>query len=850
MSFQSPSVNGSQNHGTSYHYDEDDDIDVGRTAHQSYVPSYYPQQYQTPVLKEEPSVDVSYSGGMGPVELEPSFHDQSFQQGQLGQYQQPSPQINLAMQQRITPQQKNALPRPKSNNTSINSDIQPSKNLVTPLLQKKVQRMEKEVEGLEAQLQQERIKNQQLFREEMEKRLHELGIDENKTNLMIQLSDKTANIVRMRNDLETKEKYLVQADSDKKQAIARAEELAQADERSKQKIKRLEMEMSKYKTEKGSLGSNVDRLAQEKNTLQEYAEQTRKQKDALNFELQQVRAQTEHLRRENENQRKEIENSSSQVETLNKTVNSIRGELAAQKNETEVAKKRLESAQTQLQAKIAEWEELNGLQNELLTAISETKKQVRRLEGEKQNNSGEFAKIAKEHERLEIIVASLQSDLKQARSQLVEQRNNMTETMEAREREFAAESERLNSEIDELKAQGEHQDRAIASLQNTLQASQQQLDSLKDTSQHAIILDKQLKAQKEQTAKYQIEIEELQQQVHEMDELQVILEDTNQKVALLENQKSEVETNLRNTKERLTGLEKDYERANGEKLVERKVLHEEIHDLRTQRDALKKIMDEVTARKEELEHNYRHVSEELEDERHNSSETITELRSTVDSLQSELSDITAERSRIEVDLTMTQQTLQETSERLNEVTKEKVQLDSQFDHEKRSVVDLGARTQHQESEIEQKNGNISKLKSQLHEVMESSQSEKNKLQLEIQSLLEMLKFVKIECNQKKKKIQLLEKTRGTDPNAEHHRETITKLEQEKEKSQKEIDSCHEVIKLLRSTNKKMEDRFSQHQNVVVVLEKKFNEEKEAKKVLAEEVLRLRSKLKMNIEAKE
>jgi chromosome segregation ATPase len=836
MSFQSPSVNGSFTHGTSYHYEEDDDDIVGRGP-QSYANHVPTRQYQTPVLKEEASVDVSYSGGMGPVELEPSFsQDQSFHK----EYEYRSPQIPM---QRVTPVQKTV---PKSVNNSMTSDSVPARNTPTSLLQKKLNRMEKEVEHLELQLQQERAKGQEIFKHEMDKRLRELGIDENKTSLMIQLSDKTANIVRMKNDLEHKDKILLQSEAERRQAVSRAEELLQIDERNKQKIKRLELELSKYKTEKGSLGSNVDRLAQEKHTLQEYAEQTRKQKDSLAFELQQLRAQNEQLRKENAVQRKELESASAQQDAILKTLDITKSELAFNKNETETAKKRLEAAQVQLQAKVAEWEELNGLQNELLTAISETKKQVRKLESEKQNNHGEFAKISKEHERLEIIVASLQSDLKQARSQLVEQHTNLTETMEQREQEFETEREQLNSQITELNETKEQLEQNIVSLQNSLQSLHKQLENSNELEHHLSEKDAKIQQLSEQLNRYSHEVDNLNEQLAEYDQNKVALEEAIQKIIHLDDQIVELENDLSSSRDRLSIIEKEFDSTKSEKIVERKVLHEEIHDLRTQRDTYKQTMEEALARKEELESNFEQISTALTEERQNSTETITELQQNADSLATELNHVTSERSRLEVELTMTKQTLHETSERLNDIMREKMQLDSQFDHEKRSVVDLGTRTQQQENEIEEKNATIQKLKTQLQELIDSSTADKNRQQLEIQSLLEMLKVLKLDSNQKKKQIQMLEKTPQR-ADIELQRETIAKLEQEKEKSQTEIEACHKVIKILRSTNKKMEERFAQHQHVITVLEKKVTEEKDARKALAEEVIRLRAKLKKESE---
>jgi len=310
----------------------------------------------------------------------------------------------------------------------------------------------------------------------------------------------------------------------------------------------------------------LERLQQERTVMLEYMQETVKSTTRLQAEKDALEQRVHTVEKQLEEARQRAESCADLQKTVDEA-NNTRASLATELNRVSAQFKELEQ---KYDVKVQEANEMAAIQGELLNAIRDA------------NQANQ----------------ELQSDLYLARDSLTD----MQRTSDMQKSVI----EKLQNELEQM---NQMQQLERQQFQQELHASNTV------ASQHAASLSSHEQAMQEAkatVAELQLQLQDMQQQVNAAKEQQTKAEDESAK---LRNDLSETIETLRDLTQRLHNTQKDLEECGYtgasleeklkqiemERVLERKLLHDEIHSLRSQRDRLQAIADEKSQIAEEMQ---------------------------------------------------------------------------------------------------------------------------------------------------------------------------------------------------------------------------------------------------------
>ncbi|KAF0979705.1 hypothetical protein FDP41_001373 [Naegleria fowleri] len=359
---------------------------------------------------------------------------------------------------------------PKSPNTSINNNSQivnSNQNtfqMISSLFEKKIQRLETEKKNLQQQIAMEQENTNKVIVELVHKKAHELKLDEQQgQNLMDLVSGKTT-IARLKKEISNRDEKIEMIEKEREDLNNRIEEISQQYEQALNQIKKLTFEKEQSQNSEFEKVDNI-------NKLEELNLQIQQDNNELENELNTLKTTIEELQKERDAFREKCETTESQLKQM----------LAFQRqNQSLVAENQRLAAhaqhcESQFKIKLQEYEEISKVQDELLRAIAEEKKKVAELTKSSSGDLQSKEKLAKENERLELLVDKLSSDFKQKQLENIEQRNLLLSQFENKETQLVEENQKLKRDLEELNARLSQEQKVN---QNTQHSQQQRISQL------------------------------------------------------------------------------------------------------------------------------------------------------------------------------------------------------------------------------------------------------------------------------------------------------------------------------------------------------------------------------------
>ncbi|KAG2383352.1 hypothetical protein C9374_004689 [Naegleria lovaniensis] len=301
----------------------------------------------------------------------------------------------------------------------------------------------------------------------------------------------------------------------------RIEEISQQYEQALNQINKLTLEKEKVQNSEFEKGENI-------NKLEEMNLQIQQDNNELENELNTLKTTIEELQQERDAFRNKCETTESQLKQM----------LAFQRqNQTLVAENQrltthAQSCESQLKIKLQEYEEISKVQDELLRAIAEEKKKVAELTKSSSGDLQSKEKLAKENERLELLVDKLSSDYKQKQLENIEERNQLLSQFENKETQLFEENQRLKRELEDLtlrmsqeqkmnQATQQSQQQRITQLTEQLK---EQTESLKQT------INENNNEAAQNKLKHSQQLTKLKKELHSSFEMIKLLRDANKKM--------------------------------------------------------------------------------------------------------------------------------------------------------------------------------------------------------------------------------------------------------------------------------------------------------------------------------
>jgi chromosome segregation ATPase len=197
--------------------------------------------------------------------------------------------------------------------------------------------------------------------------------------------------------------------------------------------------------------------AQKIKTLQIYAHNKQVLAEQLRQDLKKVTTENSML--------------SDKVEVLKKDselLQSLKRELDERKKVEEKLRNEILNLKAELERKTNELDEIHGVQDELLLATATHKKQLEEYIEKNKNKDAEVQRSMKERDRLEIVVTSLENERKNYEKRLSEQKKELIDLMEQKDKENKEIKEELSKSLEHYKERTQILEKQLGTTQNEL----------------------------------------------------------------------------------------------------------------------------------------------------------------------------------------------------------------------------------------------------------------------------------------------------------------------------------------------------------------------------------------------
>lgn len=588
-------------------------------------------------------------------------------------------------------------------------------------------------------------------------------------------------------------------------------------------IHSLEEELHKTKSSH-SLDTSAEHLIKKNKTLNNYVKQALEQKTKMNTEVRETKAMYDKLLIEHEMLQKQHKNISDAYNGLQEKLVDVSEELQRQQEHDRANQIAAQQLQRQFDIKLQEIEEMTILQREILNTARDSKKQMEDLQLANSKHVEELAYLRKDKERQAVITNSIQSELKRIQSEKNASTTEFIARLQQKENEISVNSQKLDFTVTEWKAKYEQSSILYQEMSNKYSEQQRLLGELmeqsKEHSQLKVLCKEQEKkvvtqentidrltaALKKQEAKVDSVTQERDSHVLTIAALQA-------SIARAEQEKLDLQHQLQHSANDAATFEQIMVDAKQEKTVERKVLLEEIHDIRKERDRLvaeshkmNKILQDQALQVE---------SKALE--LANTASTIAALRTDLLTMETTCKLLTSEKNYAEERVQLLEKRLQEADLTVANLKSS----DTGKDDELEKLADHIEQLKQNEFELRQgmhaKELTIHTIDAQLKEVQDQLVQNKMQHQEQVKSFVSMIKGFKSDVAQKKKRIEELESSSALDMELSWRKQ----LEEERDGLKAELANCNNMLDTLRATNKKMEDKFKKNSEIVQSLEKKL-----------------------------
>ncbi|KAF0978278.1 hypothetical protein FDP41_002793 [Naegleria fowleri] len=319
----------------------------------------------------------------------------------------------------------------------------------------------------------------------------------------------------------------------------------------------LREELRKAQSNTSNPANELMQMRHERDSIQEYAEQIRQQKQNLQEQLNLIKQGNSNIEKEFERRGQVIQIQENQIKELSTQLEYYRTLSEQLQLDKEKMQQDMIEAQTNLQTKIAEYDELNGVQEELLRAITEEKKKATDLIKAQASDKTQIEKLKKENERLELLVDKLQSDMKRDHQEIYNQKILFNSTIEETQRKLQDDITKLTKLYDEARREIEEKDNMLSAQQ---QASQQKILSLTDQ-----LREQMDKYERNLTLLKQEESNEKKRHAAQISKLKKELNSSMEMIKMLKEANKNLEDNFNQHQKIITALEERLEKEKQEK---------------------------------------------------------------------------------------------------------------------------------------------------------------------------------------------------------------------------------------------------------------------------------------------
>lgn len=561
------------------------------------------------------------------------------------------------------------------------------------------------------------------------------------------------------------------------------------------------------------LQQQVESWTRKYKKLTQTVEQLVEEKVLLQNQIMEYKETTQNLQQNLAQAQKDVANAQQQVSSKEQELVTVKKqalEAASSSNDTDlfIARQHLE----QCQHKEREW---NELQEELLHAVRDAQHDAHKCQQELHQIAQEHGTCTQEAERKELFIQSLQLQQKQEREQAQQEKQQnltMREQLEQSLQQTKLEMEHLQQEWSKKETQWQLKQQEMSQKlyldQQSIQHYQELMKGIE--KEHAAFLGLQNDYAKTKQAleREQSSAQQLRNQLEqivknaEQDKAQSVTvqkekQDTWQQLQTASNQ-------LTVMQQQLAKLQQEHDMLLKEKTIERKVLHEEIHDLRQEKSTMENDFMQEKQAKEKLERELDSlVSKYANMERENQVQQ-TKLEQRIAILEKQLEKYGDDNKQLQDTKYQLQMTISQRDVQITQL--QDVVTAHEQDKKKANILLQQSMQKAQSMENELTNNMASQHyhKQQHTDLQELHEQYKSSTQLEMNSLLNIIKRLKADSERKTKKIEDLECG-----DMLH-----SQMAKERDAFKKDLESAHQAIAILRQTNRALEERIRKSNDVI------------------------------------
>lgn len=278
-----------------------------------------------------------------------------------------------------------------------------------------------------------------------------LNLRDGQEKLLIEIAELRGDCVEFTKQLSMKDEELKKCEQEKFELIRDNETMAKEFGQLQQKFEEFANEQSRKQTNQEDLSKAFDTMKSEKQMLLTYVNQSVEQKNKNNADLETFKAENSRLK-------KELDMVTKNNKQLQQENESFKSENEILKNEnTEFNTKYSQSEERcrELLEKIEEIEidkqELHSLQEELLTQLQESKSESSSSRQSEEKIKKKNESLKKEKERNELVITSLQTDLKRIQESSKQEKDSLEKELASREKDINQLTNDMRSTVASLK---------------------------------------------------------------------------------------------------------------------------------------------------------------------------------------------------------------------------------------------------------------------------------------------------------------------------------------------------------------------------------------------------------------
>lgn len=708
------------------------------------------------------------------------------------------------------------------------------------------------------------LKNYDDFLEQLQQKIKEMGFKDGNTKFLIELGKMRGQLEKLQQQITSKDEEIQILELDRNNAYRFIEELRSTEEKNRESLLVMEDELSKLGNEKGSLDQGLEKLKKERESLVQYAKEASEEKAKLIATVSEYKTQNITLSNQYNSLQSEHNKLNNQFEILSESNKKLQQQIEELNSVRSALNQKLEETEEKLEEKLRDYEELSSVQEELLEVIQQSKKEAETLQTKTFAATGEMDQLRQNSDRKELLITTLQKELEHVREQSKQQREELQAALEKMDHDHSVQMDSLNRQKSNLEEELHDWKLKFQNAENEISNLNRYISELRQTADLAGTLGGEVEKMESEKSSLLKKIAEQSKSISDLEsQVSNLNKERNNLLSRIEKQNKEIDEhnkkvetineNLTTVETKLQITQKELEDQKTERTVERKVLHEEIHDLRSERDKLHSLEEEARKSKIILEEKYQEIETTLNSERRLFSEQKSSLDKSIKELTQENEYLSSQNAKFSNELNSYRSQVENNTLHIAEVSDIRSQLESQVREQQIRIEQLSADLIAAVDKKEKSEQESEYHKIQYEEIRERSQQEKTQNQLEVKSLCAMIKALKNNIAEKQKRVDELQASVQNDRAvANKDRDLRERALGDKEKLEEEINSCHEVIKTLRQTAEKLEEQHYQDQQKIrqatSQLEKTQNDRELEKRVLGAEIGHLRS-VNKNLEKK-